>query len=496
MPERAARRAEARAMLGAWQRIENSYKGGVNTRLTTGYPPSRGMGGSNHALRESTLRAMRDRSRNLDRNNPVAASLLDRAVENVIGHGMKLQAQTEDDGFNEEVEALWSDWWCDGRADIRGMMTGAQMEQLWYREHLRDGDFGVILHDLGPDQLYVQTIPGEQIDTEYGGNDDKTRTYSGIQFDKYGRPVAFNVMDEETNTYRQTSKKIPARDFIFFPRMKDAQQVRGEPLFATVFDLFDNTSGIIDAAAVAVRIATCQAMIVKKAAPSSATAPLQESTNSQGRSQKIQTIEPGMIHYLQVGEEVESFNPHQPQQNLSEFLRFLFRTVGIAAGLPLEILLLDFSQSNYSNARAALLQLQRAARPQQRLFCKRVMSRIYQWRVSKWAASGQLKVPNSISQTYWDHNFLPPGWAWIDPDKDGRANMMKLDANLTTLSQIAAEQGEEWEDIAIARARELKMAKKLELPETRSNQTRDVGLAAGEPAQPNSPPKDKDDDDE
>jgi lambda family phage portal protein len=321
------------------------------------------------------------------------ASLLDRSVENVIGHGMKLQAMTDDDGFNEAVETLWEDWWCGGKADIRGMSTGAQLESLWYRTHLCDGDLGIGLVDQGDNGAFVQTITGEYIDTLTGGYDAKTRTFEGIQFNQFGRPVAFNVLTEDPATLARSSKPVDARDFIFYPRLKHTNQLRGEPAFATTFDLFDQTYGIIDASTIAVRIAACQAMIVKKGAAGTALTNLPTVTNSQGAAQKALTIEPGMVHYLQPGEDIASFNPSQPQQNLPEFLRLLFRTVGIAVGLPLEILMLDFSQSNYSNARAALLQLQRACRPQQRLFCKRVMSRIYQWRVSKWVKDGELKVP-------------------------------------------------------------------------------------------------------
>jgi lambda family phage portal protein len=480
MPERAARRAEARVQLQAWQtterllpRMEFSYSGGLTTRLGTNYPASQGMIGTNSPLKRATLRAMRDRSRHLDRNNPLAASLLDRSVENVIGHGMKLQAMTDDDGFNEAVETLWEDWWCGGKADIRGMSTGAQLESLWYRTHLCDGDLGIGLVDQGDNGAFVQTITGEYIDTLTGGYDAKTRTFEGIQFNQFGRPVAFNVLTEDPATLARSSKPVDARDFIFYPRLKHTNQLRGEPAFATTFDLFDQTYGIIDASTIAVRIAACQAMIVKKGAAGTALTNLPTVTNSQGAAQKALTIEPGMVHYLQPGEDIASFNPSQPQQNLPEFLRLLFRTVGIAVGLPLEILMLDFSQSNYSNARAALLQLQRACRPQQRLFCKRVMSRIYQWRVSKWVKDGELKVPAAITDTYWTHNFLPPGWAWVDPQKDGAANMMKLDAGLTTKAQICAEQGEEYDDIRAVRSKEIKDDEEAGLPEVRSHLTRD-----------------------
>lgn len=493
-PGIASRRAEARANLAVWdhaRQFVNSYRGGLSTRLGTSYPASQGQTGTNTPLRSTTLRAMRDRSRNLDRNNALAAALLDRACENVIGHGMKLQALTDDEDFNDAAEALWCDWW-ENKADVRGMLTGAQLESLLYRAHLCDGDVGGVLLDLNngrPDGLLIQAVTGDYIDTAAGGYDTKTRTYEGITWNEFWRPLAFNVLVDDPANYTRKSVPVPARDFIFYPRMKSTRQLRGEPAFATIFDLFDQTTGIIDASAVAVRIAACQAMLIKKAAAGTAFGALGSVTNSQGTAQQALTIEPGMVHYLQPGEEVESFNPNQPQQNLTEFIRLLIRTAGLSLGLPLEILMLDFSQSNYSNARAALLQLQRACRPQQRLFCKRVMSRIYQWRISKAVNNGELALPDSIKDTFWSHNFLPPGWAWVDPEKDLSAKLTALDAGLTSKAQICAEQGEEYENIRAVRAKEIEDDAAAGLPEVRSNHTRDP-MPAPAPASPPQPAPD------
>src|SRR5688500_2834618 len=96
-PARAAARMEARSFLA-------SYRGGQTTRLDRAIPTSSGMTGWNHPLSGNTLTTLRDRARNLDRNNCLASSLLDRATENVIGCGHRLQVRTKDTAWNDLVE--------------------------------------------------------------------------------------------------------------------------------------------------------------------------------------------------------------------------------------------------------------------------------------------------------------------------------------------------------------------------------------------------------
>src|SRR5688572_31934666 len=96
-PTWAAQRHSARQYLA-------SYRGGTTTRLDRNLPTSAGVHGWNHALAGSALTTLRDRARHLDRNNCLASSLLDRATENVVGPGMRLQVRTKNTAWNERVE--------------------------------------------------------------------------------------------------------------------------------------------------------------------------------------------------------------------------------------------------------------------------------------------------------------------------------------------------------------------------------------------------------
>jgi capsid protein len=83
----------------AYKQAMLSYRGALTTRMGVPYGASTSING----VRQPTLqdqRAMRDRARNLERNNPLAAGVLDRAVENVIGTGIRVEPRTESAEFN------------------------------------------------------------------------------------------------------------------------------------------------------------------------------------------------------------------------------------------------------------------------------------------------------------------------------------------------------------------------------------------------------------
>ena len=63
---------------------------------------------------------------------------------------------------------------------------------------------------------------------------------------------------------------------------------------------------------------------------------------------------------------------------------------------------------------------------------------------------------------YVRSRWIAPGWQWVDPKNEIQAAVSSVDANLSTLAEEAATQGQDWEDNLEQRARELKKIKELE----------------------------------
>ena len=53
---------------------------------------------------------------------------------------------------------------------------------------------------------------------------------------------------------------------------------------------------------------------------------------------------------------------------------------------------------------------------------------------SKWIKAGELPARDDA----WKHTVTLPGWAWVDPEKEGKANMLALDGGWTDIATITA----------------------------------------------------------
>lgn len=491
-PGAAVRRSQERAVLDSMPAIEAVYRGQLPTRIATPWNTSIGFQGANNPLNRWRLTKMRDRSRDLERNNAIACGLLDRCVDNVIGpHGIRAVPQTGDSDFDKLVTEKWERW--TEVCDIRGYCSFAEMQRLTLRGHLRDGDAGIAFVKAGGD-VKLQGVPGDQIDTQYGQIPDPS-VLDGIRFDNKGRPTQFSIIGYDLMGQRSQSW-VSANDFVFFPRLRYTTQYRGEPAFSQIFNLLDQIDGYLEAIVVASRVAACQSLLVKTTDASKIFGGLQTTINSQNQTQPIVNFEPGMVRYLKPGEDVVQIKPEQPHADFVNFLTELLRIAGVTFGMPLELVLLDFSRTNYSSARASLLQAYRSFQTLQQQFIDTVLKRIYRWRISRWVATGELEVPTALRgnpakgqpPTYWKHTWIAPGWAWVDPVKEIQAAMLEVDLGITSLTDIAAQHGKILTEIFQRRSNELIEQRKLDIPVIHSSLTRDDAEMLEELKPPSPPP--------
>jgi lambda family phage portal protein len=501
-PERAAKRDYFRQIADT-HRVASpyaSYGGSVQTRLDRPYGASF-LATGRRELNRTALADMRNRSRQLVRNNPLAKGMLDRCVENVIGPGLAVQAKTSDDGWNKDAEDGFTNFL--DAADVRGMLSGVDFQKMALRCALRDGDAGIVLGERSDGTPSLQLVEGDNIDDAYMIKADGPATVHGIELDADQRPTRFHVVTLNEN-YQRVDTPVKARDFIFLPLLTSQSEIRGEPIYAQCLPLFDQLDGYIDASVVAARIGASQALIFKQNNASQRIKGMADTTNAAGNTQKKLTIEPGMMHFLDKPDhDVISFDPKQPTTQFSDFTVMLLRIIGSPVGLPLELLLLDFSRTSYASARASLIQAYRTFRGHQRWFRDRVMKRTYQWYLSKEVKAGRMRPPAAIADTYWQHGWRLPGWQMLDMSKEIPAALLAIDAGIESRTNWCAQHGVDWEeDVAAVAQSEQNTMRDYGMSIVHSAQTRDpmtttnpqnVGVS-GNPLNPATPPDDGDDD--
>lgn len=444
---------------------------GADRRLDRGlsrYPPAPGSFHQRGGL--SGLDSYRERAEELYATNGIATGIVDRFVENVVGpSGIKLQVQSADKGWNEQAEGLMDEWAMDG-ADARGMddlYTGLQRN--WFRGMMVGGDIGIIKLRDGS----LQTIDGGDISTPHDKLTDDS-IVDGVQLSRLLKPLAFYVESEDKNQTKHTA--VPAHHFIFYTWGKlKPKDTRGVSAFRQAIDsnILDQIEGNIEAVVAAAQMAAMLGLLITDG-PGGGDDTLQgttPTTDAAGNAAAEMNLEPGMVKGLAYGSTVTQVNPTQPGQNWPDFIATLGRVLGLPFGLPLELVFLDFSRTSYSSARTSMLQVQRVFRGHQERFINRVLRNIYEWRISKFISAGKLSPrPDALK-----HNWIAPGWQWVDPEKEGKANLLALDGGWTTVTDICAGLGKDFSEVVARRKQEIEALKTAGLEVVRSKQTRDLG---------------------
>ncbi len=454
----------------AWRTIQAmSYRTARSTRTDRSMPSG---GGADYHLESGYERdRILQRARALERDNAIAAGILERAVDNVIGTGMQLQVRTDDETWNETAEALWELEFVPN-CEVRGLFDFGELQRATYLSQIRDGDVGTLKVETS-DGGKLQAIEGDLIAAPAGARLNN-RMVDGVELDGVGRPTSYWLIDESKTETRNNAGRdallgtiqVPAERMIFLARRKRLGQTRGEPAFAQSAHLFDQVDGHIEAVVTAARMAACFGVMLRRTGGYPGV-PTTES--SDGVARKDFRLEPGMVKTLEQGEEVVTLSPAQPTQSFPDFLAMMGRILGLPFGLPLELVFLDFSRTNYSSARAALLQAYRRFRVEQERFIAHWLRPIWLWKVAEWIRDGRLP-----ERADWrKHAWIAPRWQWIDPKAEAEGHLLAIDGGFETVAEVVTETGRDFSELVEARGRELKAMRAAGIPEVRSVGTRD-----------------------
>lgn len=423
-------------------------------------------------------RQLVERAQQLERDSLIAEALLSASVQNVVGCGFKLQAHSGDPDWNTQAEALWSDW-TEREADSRGISTFDELLALAFRSYLRDGDVGAVLEEDGR----LRFVESSEIASREGGI-RIGRGVDGIDLDERGRPTRYWIAADQRTPYSDRRLQgefieVPADQILFLARRQRLSQTRGISAFSGATWIIEQIDGQIEAVTVAARMAACFGIVLKRAARLPITNTI---TDGAGNTRKNLHLEPGSILEIDPGESIEQVAPQHPSTSFESSVRLLIRFVARPFGLPLEVALADFSQSNYSSSRGALLQAWQGWRCHQKLL-KRFCSRVYAWKLAGWTAAGVLPARADALAHMW----MAPGWQWVDPQAEIQAGMAAIDAGFDTATNIAARNGLDYEEIILGRERELAFAEEHGVELSRSNLTREPRSATPPSSAPPGP---------
>ena len=420
---------------------------------------------SANSLNDATTRQkLRDRARYECRNNGYAKGLVAGIAQDVVGTGPRLQLNLGEAGRESarKVEAAWREW-CEA-TDLADKLRVLQESKV------RDGEcFGVLGYDDDldhPVKLDVRLVECDRVETPTDLA-QRTDIVDGVELDRIGNPVAYWVSRQHPGDRlafglgldSRDFQRVLARDVLHWFRPDRAGQVRGVSELAPALGLFAQLRRFTLATVQAAEFSATVAGVMETDLPP----PDDGEAVMVSQGTEI-PLSPGSLLTLASGWKAQGFKAEQPVSTYGEFKGEILAEAGRPTGSPRSLTTGDSSSFNFSSARLDHLPYQRGVwidrKRLGRLLGKLFRAWWAEYTLIPEAAGGAPAGLPDFAATSWDWHW--DGFAWMDPTKDAQAVQMRLDMNLTTLSEECAAEGKDWEEVFEQRARELARIKELE----------------------------------
>lgn len=372
-------------------------------------------------------------------------------LSNMVGY-LTPQAQTGDAALNETLEAAFENVALNPSVfDARGRENFYDLQISLTRQRLRDGDCLIVLTEAPSGSARLMPYESHQIGNPSGTTDHTTGSrewIDGVKINKFGRHLAYRIIDPESTASRQTALTIDAVNAIYYADTERLGQVRAATaLYHAVNNLLDTTE--INAA-VKLGIKTSQqfGLLVtdtEAAAPGSLREALTTTTTASGHRVSAESIfsAGGEIAHLNPGQTVSTIHDSRPHPNQMALLDYLARDIAWGVGVSAD-LLWSIDRLGGANTRYILADAHRWISAEQDRLATRFCQRVWAYVLAKEAKRGAITLPDGLP--WWKVKWVRPERITVDRGRDGKLQIEQHRAGMLTLSSYYDELGLDWRE--------------------------------------------------
>lgn len=455
------RRRKGFSLADTFNELRADFRAGQDTRFQSRLKgvSSTGSGADYHFRTERQFLHMMERARNYQRNDPIVGQAIRRLTANIVQDGFRLDTQTGDDGLDAELKARWQDWCVDAdQCHSEGELTFAAMERLALQHVVVDGDIVALPLREGP----LQWVEAHRLRTPR--NTTRNVAY-GVQIDDLKRRVAYWITKEDVATDRAVDrvsdvKIYPTRDadghrqVIHLYNPDRFSQTRGYTTLAPVSETIGMHDDIQFATLVKCQMASLIAILRERGANWTPNGDTQygarETESAAGYTRTLEGVSAGLEIAGDPDEKISAFAANVPSPEFITHAHLILTFIAINLDMPVHVLLLDPSQTNFSGWRGAIDQARLRFKQIQQWLIGAFHSPVYRWKVRQWLALDpviqRLAARSGINPV--GHRWNPPQFPYIEPLTDASADLMQTRNALNSPRRIQAARGREWDEIA------------------------------------------------
>lgn len=471
-------------------------------------------------LYSSTLRK---RARDLYTGGGLARSGPETLTTSVVGWGILPKPKIDGDflGMTDEAREeaektiarefrLWAgNTMCD--ATRRQNFYGIQ--QLAFLSMLMSGDvfalFGMKENKRTPYQTTIRLLEADRIcnpdssgDSEGTATDSGGRIVDGVETDQEGTVIRYHVASRSPIAENDSSELIWTAIDAFgadtgYPNIlhvmtyERPEQCRGIPFVAAEIEQLKQFTRYMNAE-LAANVVSAMLTCFITSDQDDGSFGMQDAVNKEDKvtdDDISMELAPGAIYSLPPGKKIETVNPLRSNSQFETFVNTCITVIASSMGIPKEVLTKKY-ESNYTAARAALLDFWRTVKVYRTRFNDDFNQPIYEQWLSEAVATGRIDAPGffddpAVRQAWCGCVWMGASMGHVDPKKEVAAAESRIANNITTQEQEAAEyNGNDWAANIRQRKKEVAAAQELtsllEQPDDTKNNEKTKKKSKGE----------------
>ncbi|CAM4111490.1 phage portal protein [Mesobacillus thioparans] len=469
-PNAALKRSIARTKIDILNSGYGNHGASTSKKSLKGW---RSKGGSVKEDIEDNVPLLRERSRDLYAGTPLATGAIKTLRTNVVGSGLKLNAQIDYEllGMTEEEADAWEtkaerefSLWADSiHCDAQRMNNFYELQQLVFISQLMSGDVFALLPYIPrvnmPYDIRVQLIEADRVCNPGKVYQEKDKIVNGVEINQSGEVVAYHIANIHplANNYFDKKKWVRVQKFgpktgrpniLHLMEMERPEQRRGVPILAPVIESLKQLGRYTEAELMAAVVSGMFTVFIKSN--------VSDEGNPLGSaSEDVEVVDDGGEQSYELGngaivglgpdESIETANPGRPNTAFDGFVTSICRQIGSALEIPYELLLKHFTAS-YSASRAALLEAWKMFKMRRVWLANDFCQPIYEEWLAEAVAKGRIKAPGFfhdplVRKAYSGAEWIGPSQGQIDPLKEVNAAAKRVAEGFSTRTRETVELG-------------------------------------------------------
>ena len=422
--------------------ITRKYEGAGKGRRMSGWKTTGASATSEVAF---SLRILRDRSRDLVRNNPYAKRAIGVLQSNIVGKGIRLEIKSQDSITEADLKSRWEAWGETTACDYDDMTDYYGLQSLIIRSVCESGECFVRLRRtkrreiMTPNGLIevppikLQLLEGDFLDTIRGVIEvrgSKNRIIQGIEFDKDGKRIAYHMFKRHPGGLDLRMKstfervRIPADEIIHVFRVERPGQIRGVPWGSPCIVRLRDFDEYEDANLVRNKVAAMFTAFVHDAEG------FESDITDEDKIELGEKMEPGTIEILPPGKEITLSRPPNVQ-GFGEYASVSLHGIAMGYEVPYEALTGNLSEVNFSSGRMGFLEFARSID----MWRHNMVRPQLNWKAFGWFMNGVRSV-SEVKLDRVEAVWTPPKRDMIDPVKEVPAMKMAVRSGFMTRSDV------------------------------------------------------------